>query len=289
MEVVVREGRPKGGLLGTRWIRGRDAGSGLYSGSRPADASRHVRVRLRGRRPGRADRLPERLRLDSSFVAPSSGDEGAGFVEHGIDGRPQLPRAKGVEHLGDRRAGRLEGVRRAARKRGVRAGPREDLADGAAARGVPRRRNRTERVARPPSRPPCEADADVRCPHRSGRLRRADRAPPSRRAGWPRRRAERDGGEPAGIGSKPGAEGRGTHAGVAAGAGGAFAEGPPARGRERAQERVPGEHVARAADAVERDDRVLAGVAEADVRRDQREAGGVPRRHPLRPATTCSR
>ena len=61
---------------------------------------------------------------------------------------------------------------------------------------------------------------------------------------------------------------------------GAFAEGPPARGRERAQERVPGEHVARAADAAERDDRLLAGVAEADVRRDQREAGGVPRRHP---------
>ena len=79
----------------------------------------------------------------------------------------------------------------------------------------------------------------------------------------------------------PGAKGRGTHAGVAAGAGRAFAEGPPARGRERAQERVPGEHVARAADAVERDHRLLAGVAEADVRRDQREAGGVPRRHPL--------
>ena len=73
-------------------------------------------------------------------------------------------------------------------------------------------------VARPPSRPPGQADADGGCPHRRGRLRRADRAPPPRRAGWPRRRAERDGGEPAGIGSEPGAKGRGTHAGVAAGA-----------------------------------------------------------------------
>ena len=35
---------------------------------------------------------------------------------------------------------------------------------------------------------------------------------------------------------RPGAKGRGTHAGAAAGAGRALAEGPPARGRERAQE-----------------------------------------------------
>ena len=261
--------------------RRRDARSRRHSGSRQADASRDVRIRLRGRRQRRADRAPERRRFHTSFPGSSSGDEGAGFVEHGIDGRPQLPRAKGVEHLGDRRAGRLEGVRRAARERGVRAGPRKDLADGAAARGVPRRRGRPERVARPPSRPPDQADADGSGPHRRGRLRRADRAPPPRRAGWPRRRAERDGGEPAGIGQRPGAKGRGTHAGVAAGARRALAEGPPARGRERAQERVPGQHVARAADAAERDHRLLAGAAAAAVRRDQREAGGVPRRHPL--------
>ena len=71
MEVVVRA-RSTGGyraVPGTRWIRRRDAGSESYSGSRPADASRHVRIRLRGRRPGRADRPPERLRLDTSFVA----------------------------------------------------------------------------------------------------------------------------------------------------------------------------------------------------------------------------
>ena len=63
MEVVVRERSIRGEYRATRWIRRRDAGSECDSGSRPADASRHVRVRLRGRRPGRADRLPERLRL----------------------------------------------------------------------------------------------------------------------------------------------------------------------------------------------------------------------------------
>ena len=54
-----------------------------------------------------------------------------------------------------------------------------------------------------------------------------------------------------------------------------------ARDREPAQERVPREHVARAADAAERDHRLLAGAAAAALRRGQREAGGVPRRHPL--------
>ena len=43
---------------------------------------------------------------------------------------------------------------------------------------------------------------------------------------------------------RPGAKGRGTHARVAAGARRAFAEGQPARGRESAQERLPGQHVA---------------------------------------------
>ena len=51
--------------------------------------------------------------------------------------------------------------------------------------------------------------------------------------------------------------------------------------REQAQERVPRQHVARAADAAERDHRLLAGAAPAALRRGQREAGGVPRRHPL--------
>ena len=54
-----------------------------------------------------------------------------------------------------------------------------------------------------------------------------------------------------------------------------------ARDGEPPQERVPREHVARAANAAERDHRLLAGAAPAAVRRDQREAGGVPRRHPL--------
>ena len=56
---------------------------------------------------------------------------------------------------------------------------------------------------------------------------------------------------------------------------------PRARGGEPAQVRVPGQHVARAANAAERDSRLLAGAARGDVRRGQREAEGVPRRHPL--------
>ena len=67
---------------------------------------------------------------------------------------------------------------------------------------------------------------------------------------------------------------------------------PRARGAERragarqqAQVGVPGEHVARAADAAERRPRLLRGAAGADVRRDQRAPGGVPPRHPrVRPA-----
>ena len=47
-----------------------------------------------------------------------------------------------------------------------------------------------------------------------------------------------------------------------------------------AQVGVPGQHVARAADAAERRPRVLRGPARADVRRDQRAPGGVPPRHP---------
>ena len=62
-----------------------------------------------------------------------------------------------------------------------------------------------------------------------------------------------------------------------------------ARDREPAQVGVPGQHVARAADAAERDHRLLAGAARGDVRRGEREAGGVPRRHPLLGRTTCSR
>src|SRR2546425_513683 len=58
-------------------------------------------------------------------------------------------------------------------------------------------------------------------------------------------------------------------------------EEPRPRGREPPQERVPREHVARAADAAERDHRVQRGHARAYVRRAQRAPGGVPQGHPL--------
>ena len=44
---------------------------------------------------------------------------------------------------------------------------------------------------------------------------------------------------------------------------------PAARDREPAQERVPRQHVARAAHAAQRDHRLLRGAARADVRRDR--------------------
>ena len=53
----------------------RDAGSDRHPGSRQAHASRDVRVCLRGRRQGRADRAPERRRFHASFPGSSSGDE----------------------------------------------------------------------------------------------------------------------------------------------------------------------------------------------------------------------
>ena len=57
-------------------------------------------------------------------------------------------------------------------------------------------------------------------------------------------------------------------------------KGPAARGRQPAQVGVPRQHVARAAHAAQRHHRLLGGAARADVRRAQREAGRVPRRHP---------
>ena len=63
---------------------------------------------------------------------------------------------------------------------------------------------------------------------------------------------------------------------------------PPDRGQEPgagdrrpSQGRVPGQHVARAAHAAQRDHRILGGDDRADVRRRERQAGGVPERHPV--------
>ena len=91
---------------------------------------------------------------------------------------------------------------------------------------------------------------------RLGRLLRARRRHEPRRAGRARREREPD-------------ERR------------AQAPVPGARDGEPAQVGVPRQHVARAADAAERDHRLLAGAARGDGRRGEREAGGVPRRHPL--------
>ena len=62
-----------------------------------------------------------------------------------------------------------------------------------------------------------------------------------------------------------------------------------ARDRQRAQVGVPGQHVARAADAVERDHRLLAGAPRGDLRRGQREAGRSTSTTSSPRATTCWR
>ena len=54
-----------------------------------------------------------------------------------------------------------------------------------------------------------------------------------------------------------------------------------ARDRQPAQVRLPRQHVARAPHAAERDHRLLPGAARRALRRDQREAEGVSRGHPL--------
>ena len=54
-----------------------------------------------------------------------------------------------------------------------------------------------------------------------------------------------------------------------------------ARNRQPAQERVPGQHVARAAHAAERHHRLLRGADRAHVRRAQRQAGRLPEGHPF--------
>ena len=62
-----------------------------------------------------------------------------------------------------------------------------------------------------------------------------------------------------------------------------------ARGREPAQVRVPGEHVARAAHAAQRDHRLLRGADRADVRRAERASRSEYLQDILTPGGTCSR
>ena len=62
-----------------------------------------------------------------------------------------------------------------------------------------------------------------------------------------------------------------------------------ARDSEPSQERVPREHVARAANAAKRDHRLLAGAPAASVRRRQREAGGSTSTTSARRAITSCR
>src|SRR2546426_3800188 len=64
---------------------------------------------------------------------------------------------------------------------------------------------------------------------------------------------------------------------------------PAAGGGQPAQVGVPGQHVARAAHAAQRDHRVLRGAPRADVRRSQRQAGRIhPRHRRVRPSSALA-
>ena len=180
-----------------------------------------------------------------------------------------------------RRPARLAGVRRGAAERGVRPHPGGDLADGGAPGRVPPRGDRDERAARPESRQAHRGDPGRRGEDRLGVARSAHRSLQPRRARRPRRRVQPDG-CPARRRPMPGLEQQVEERTreLAERAGGAGREDPRAGGGEPPQVGVPGQHVARAADPAERDQRLLPGAAQAAVRRDQRQAGRIPRRHP---------
>ena len=101
---------------------------------------------------------------------------------------------------------------------------------------------------------PTPGVAGGRGPHRRRGVGPAHRRPHRRRDRDARRPVQRHGGAAPGIVCRPRAEGRGPDA---RGRG----EEPRAGAGEPAQERVPGQHVARAADAAQRDHRLLRGAA----------------------------
>ena len=200
------------------------------------------------------------------LLVSTPGDESPGLVEHRIDRRPEPPGRKGADRLGDRRAGRLEGVRRAARERRLRPPARKDLEDSTADRRLRPCRRRALHPSCPPPGAPDQAPAGGGRGDRGRRLRRAHRPRPAGRARCTGDGLQHDGRPRAGADRRPGAQGGRAHEG--------------ARGGEQAQVRVPGQHEPRAAHAAERDHRLHPGAAAEAVRRGERQAGGVPGGHP---------
>ena len=200
---------------------------------------------------------------------------------HGVVDR--RTRSQGTEVLSafeTRRPARLAGVRRGAAERGVRTASRRRSGGRRPPGRVPPRGDRDERAARAEPRPADRGDPGRGGEDRLRIARPADRGLQPRRARRPRRRVQPDGRPAGGVLRRARAAGRGADPRAGDGAGGAGREDPRARGRQPPQVGVPRQHVARAADAAERDQRLLPGAAQGAVRRDQRQAGRVPRRHP---------
>ena len=165
-------------------------------------------------------------------------------------------------------------------QRGVRTNPVGNLAHGTAPRRVPAGGNRDERAAGAQSRQTDPVDPGRRREDRLRCARSADQGLEPRRTGRSRRGVQPDGWTAGGVLCRARASGPGQDSGADERPVQAGRAGPRAGGSEPAQVAVPRQHVPRTADSVERDQRVLAGLTQAAVRRDQREAGRVPRRHP---------
>ena len=177
------------------------------------------------------------------------------------DDRTRPGRDEGPERVPDDRLARLARLRRGAAERGLRAARVGDLAHRDPARRLPPARERDRRPARAPARSADRVDPGRSREDRLRRPRPADRHHEPRRARRARGGVQPHGRAARGVLREPRAEGRRADAGACGDARAARREEPRARDGEPPQVAVPGEHVARAADAAERDPRLLAALA----------------------------
>ena len=270
---------------GPRRGRGGDRPS-VRRGSDQAGASRIRGIRLCGRLswPARGPSEHRPRARESRFRPPAAGAVRAVGLCQNRDqrrgDRAQLARQEGPQRLSDGRSAGLARVRGGAVERRllsarVRPGPY-----GAAPGRLPRSGRRRERSACPEDGSADRVDAGRIGEDRRRRARPQDRGHEEGRARDARRGVQQDGRAAAGVLRGPGGEGRGADPGARDGAGRARREEPPARDRQPSQVGVPSKHVARAADAAERDHRLLRRPARADVRGAERATARLRRRRP---------
>ncbi len=184
--------------------------------------------------------------------------------------RAQLARQEGPQRLSDGRSAGLARVRGGAVERRLLSARVRPRPHGAAPGRLPRSGRRRERSARPRMVRPIASMQVASSRIGEGALDHRIEVTRKDELGDARRRVQQDGRAAAGVLRGPGGEGRGADTRAGDGAGRDRREEPPARDRQPAQVGVPGQHVARAAHAAERDHRLLRGAARADVRRAER-------------------